>query len=130
MARKTLEGRLRRENYESQRAAKRENPAFVFLFVHKGVNHRVVLPIGSDDNHRMLVEDDRVYCVSWNCSLDYCGVTVWDVEPHSERTLDESGSAFWQSSEQIEEVLGKRGLDLATNTIIRRLCNHVDERCY
>lgn len=103
-----------RESAESQSKAGRYNPARVVKY--RGRRH--VLPAGDGDDWFLLKEGERVYCVSINRRLGYCGVQGYDKE---DEECDERLSVFLQADYEIEETLGKRGLDLTDQTIARRL---------
>jgi hypothetical protein len=123
-----LPGQRLRESRESQMKAGRYNPAWTYHFFFREINRRIVLPVGDSDDWFILTDGWDVYCVSWNRSLDYCGVTLYLAE--GRRDMQEGGSLFFQSEEQYQEVLGKRGLDLTNRTICRRLIETLNECCY
>jgi hypothetical protein len=116
--------KLLRESLESQRRAGRHNPAAVIRQTIDGAKRRHVLPIGDDDDCALFVRAGRVFCVSWNARLDYCGVQAYDADDQEPR---EELSIFAQGLEQVAELLGPRGLELSVRTIARRLIDRLEE---
>ena len=116
---------LKGESWESQNAARRHNPASVIRFTLKGKKRRHVLPCGDSDSVYLYSMDETVYCVSINTALDYCGVQAYEAE---DQEPPMEGSLFLQSSEQIDEVVGRDALNrLTPRTIANRLINHLEE---
>lgn len=114
------EGKFVKENRDSQRRARRHNPATVFRFTHKGKKHRAVLGCGDEDRVLMRIREDVLYCVSYHTGLDYVGVRAYEIG--EELTCEEGGEMFFKSEEHYEELLGRDGLmKLSDNTIARRL---------
>lgn len=113
-AMQAIDAKIRRESSESQSRAGRYNPARVALLPGR----RHVLPIGDDDQFELYQDGERVYCVSINRRMDYCGVQGYDADDQEPR---EELAVFCQGSEQVAEALGPKGLDLTDTTIARRL---------
>ena len=109
---------VRRESWDSQSRAGRHNPAKVALM---GGGRRHVLPVGDSDDWTIYREvgdqSSRIYVVSINRGLGYCGAQGYDREDQEPR--DEL-SVFLQSDEQVRESVGDLG-DLSDRTIARRL---------
>ena len=118
----SLDCRILRESAESQNRAGRYNPARVVKF--DGRRH--VLPVGDNDSvelYRVVGDSDRVYCVSINRSLGYCGVQGYDP---TDQEPDDTLSVFLPSEEHILESVGD--LDKLTDrTIARRLIDLLSE---
>jgi len=114
-----------RESLDSQSAARRENPAKVIKLTLSGITRRHVLPVGDSDDFDLYDDGTgRIYCVSINRAMDYCGVQAYDAqdqEPSAELSI------FHQGQEWYAETLGPRGLDLSDRTIARRLITLLSE---
>lgn len=122
-----LDGKCVKENWESQRAAQRYNPATEFVFQYWNKEYRITLSCGDSDHIDLYRCGTDVYCVTMNQRLDYVGITRWTWD-HGQ--FQESGDIFCQGQEHYEEYLGKNGLDdLSNRTIARRLIRILDEVC-
>jgi hypothetical protein len=106
------------ESIESQIAGKRENPAKVMRFKdNKYGNIRIILGIGNDDEFHAFREDEFLYVLAVNHHMGYLGVDAYDLSDGA----DDAGSAFLQSSEEIDEIIGKNWEDLTPMTLVKRL---------
>ncbi len=115
-----------RESWESQRKAGRYNPASVLILKASKRSPRVrcVLSCGDSDDVSFYTDRGVIVVVSMNRGLDYCGLQVFSRdEKIAGYPVGESmgEGLFLQGQEQIEESLGRKGLDLSDRTIARRL---------
>jgi hypothetical protein len=60
-----------------------------------------------------------LYVVSINTSLGYVGLTAYGIQED-----DEVGEVFLQNDDEIQDMLGRQGLDLCPVTIARRLAEY------
>lgn len=87
---------------------------------------RLYLLAGSLDDVDVFREGRDLLALSWNRRLGCVGLQVWGPEDNLEGDWDEEpqGSdddVFLQSEDEIEAVLGPKGLDLAPITMAKRL---------
>lgn len=111
---------IEEETYEEQSAARRYNPAQVAIY--KGV--RFSLSCGTSDDIYFYATSDRFYCVSINKRHDYTGLQEFFIS--GEYAGQEAGEMFLQSEDEIESVLGKKGLDYSPRTIAKKLSVYID----
>lgn len=81
----------------------------------KGKHHEVELSACLGDDTRFYRDGNTVVVLSINHNLHYVGCMAYCMKESSE-----IGSVFLQG-EQVEDSLGRRGLDLLPNTIASRL---------
>ena len=105
--------KLEKESWEEMHEAGRWNPSLEVIFRDKTGNHRHKIGSGYSDDIHAYREADETYILSTHSGLGYIGL---DAFKGNERI----GEVFIDSH-QVEETVGKRGLDLAPHTIIRRL---------
>lgn len=111
--------KIEKETYEEQRAAGRYNPGLVVLFRDKRGNHRVHIGAGYSDDVEVYREGDETFILSKNRRLDYVGLEIF-------RGSQQVGEMFLQLSQDIQEILGPRGLDLADHNIIKRMSQWIE----
>jgi len=109
----------KKETYEEQHAAGRYNPGLVVLFRDKTGKHHVHIGAGYSDDVEVYREGDETFVLSKNWRLDYVGLEIY-------RGSQQVGELFLQNSQDITDVLGARGLDLADYTIIKRMAQYID----
>jgi len=81
----------------------------------------MLLQCGKADDVDFYQEDDCIYVLSRNYSFEYIGLEV-----HDKETLKEIASIFLQGGEEIDEVLGKNGIDRSAHHTVKLL----KEYCY
>jgi hypothetical protein len=117
---RSLNVRYRDECYDKQWDAGRFNPATEAVFTFKHREYVVTLDCGHSDNLHAYRDGDFAIFLSINERLEYAGVLVYDlVEDRVDSEL------FCKDSDEIEQEVGRQGLNLAPVTIARRLY----ERC-
>ena len=108
---------LSSETTEEQFAAKRHNPATVCQFRdHTGI-HRVVLGSGDNDYINMYREGGLTFIVNRNYQLGYVGMNVFEGD-------DCIGDIFLQSTEKVDELLGRGGIDKSGWWIAKTLADY------
>jgi hypothetical protein len=113
----------RYESEESQRKAGRYNPAYVISYRTKHGRRSRIIGAGSQDHLDVVKEGDETFVVTRNYGLNYVGLEVFDDRfPGPDGKV---GDVFAQNDWEVEEYLGKRGLDLTAHTIARRLSEYV-----
>lgn len=118
-----LKFKVEDESFESQRAAGRHNPGQEVVLTHRKKEYRLPIDAGSRDDVSVFLErgsvpeTDLIVVLAINTGLGYAGLDVF-------KNGEKSGNVFFQSDHQIEEALGKRGLDLRETTIARRLLQY------
>lgn len=98
--------------------AKRHNRALVLSFRDAKGKHRVVLDSGESDQIDVFREFDQTIILSTNSKYGYAGLQVFQGEK-------EEGSFFIQNYSELEDILGKRCLDLEPITIAKKLMEYV-----
>lgn len=106
----------------------RYNQASVLIVNYKKRRYVAELKCGSDDDVDFWIDHDKLIVVCVNTRMDYCGLDVYHLgnkpdDIHEKLCeAEEYGDIFLQSSEQIDEILGKNALErLTLRTIARRL---------
>ena len=107
--------KFERESWESQREAKRYNPAWEAVWQHKGREVRATLSCGDRDETHFWHSGRYVFCVSINHGLEYAGLQVF-----GRATGNEVAEDFAQNDWELEEKLGPKGVDYDPATIRRR----------
>ncbi len=82
---------------------------------------KVPIATGGYDRLRVFREGDDIVFLSMNTQLEYCGIEVYSLK-HETKLED-----LFLRGEQINEVLGKRGLDQTDLGIVRKLYHHWSE---
>ncbi len=90
---------------------------------------------GSSDQIKVYREGCRVYVISIDTRHDSVGLDYFDLQTDPEpldtyydgivQTLRSSGEVFCDGDERVIEHLGKRGLDLAPHSMVRRLSEYL-----
>lgn len=109
----------KKETYEEQRAAGRYNPGLVVLFRDRTGNHRVHIGAGYSDNIEVYREGDETFILSKNYRLGYVGLEIF-------QGSRQVGEMFLQNSQDIDEILGPKGLDLADHNIVKRMAQWLE----
>lgn len=104
------------EDYESQRAAGRYNPALVLKFRDKEGVHEGIIASGHSDDIYVHREGDQTYVQSINHRLGYVGLQVWRGDKFDD-------VIFIQNESEVEDILGKGGLDKSPIWITKVLSN-------
>jgi len=110
---------IEKETYEEQREAGRYNPGLVVLFRDRTGNHRVHIGAGYSDDVEVYREGEETFILSKNWRLGYVGLEIYRGSRHI-------GEMFLQNSQDIDEILGPQGLDLADYNIIKRMAQYID----
>jgi hypothetical protein len=113
--------KFRRETYEKQSKARRFNPA-TELVTPKGV---FTLGCGESDAVHVFTENSLLYVVSLNTRYDYVGLEIFNPKDDID-SCNALNEIFLQGCEQIEDILGKRGLDLLPINIAKRLAQYCE----
>lgn len=124
------EYREKTEPMEETLAAKRYNPSCDILVTAFGRRLRLKSGHGSTDDVYLFRENDALYLLSLNTRYGYCGLTAYDKDDALETTaqgkpVEETDSIFLQDDSEIEETLGRKGLDLSPMTIAKRLAEYL-----
>lgn len=90
----------------------------VLKFRDRMGKHVVELACGSRDEVEVFREGEFTYALSWNDGLWYVGI-----EKFRGATLE--ADLFLQNSEDVEGCLGKKGLELAPITMVKRLAEYL-----
>lgn len=127
---KTISARLCNERIERQQAAGRFNPATVAIFTYKRARYVAVLPCGSSDDIEIFRDGDTLYVVCVNRRLGYAGLTTYGLSDRREDLYNprrfcavETGEIFSQSTEELEDLIGKNWDDLTLRTLAKRFAN-------
>jgi len=106
---------LRQESIDNQHKAGRYNPATEIHY--RWAKGKVVytLSCGNDDDLHIAREGKFLFVLTVNYRLPYCGIEVFSLVDNDNCPA----SVFLQGSEQIQEILGKRGLDYTPLTMIK-----------
>ena len=104
---------IEKESWDDMHEAGRWNPSLEVIFRDKTGNHRHKIESGYMDDLYAYRESDETYILSINDGLCYIGLDAF-------RGDERLGDVFLECH-QVEEFVGKKGLDLAPHTIIRRL---------
>lgn len=125
---------IKRESYARQSARNRCHPASVGLFRYRRRVYVVELGAGDNDSIYAFREGETVYVVTVNHVLPYCGLEAFDLSRFAPDDISPNrlspkqvGNVFLQESEQVEESLGPKGVDLAPHTIARRLADYCQD---
>lgn len=113
--------KIRRESTESQITAGRHNPASVILWTFKRRKGRLVLSAGSSDNLAVFRHGESLVILSTNGGLGYAGLQVADIV-----TGEQTGEVFLQADYEVEEILGRNGLEKSANWIARALLPYAE----
>lgn len=108
------------ETYEEQSRAGRYNPGLVLLYRDKRKIQRVPIGAGTSDDIYVYREGDDIYVLTVNDRLGYVGLDIFSGDP-----AEKAGEMFLQTDYEIEEILGRRGLDLSPPTMIRYMSNYI-----
>lgn len=109
------------ETYEEQRQAGRYNPGLVLIYTDTNRRkQRVPLSAGYEDYIYVYREGEEIFALSLNHRLGYVGLEVFSGDP-----AEHVGEIFLQNDWEIEDVLGRKGLDLSPPTIVRRLAQYL-----
>lgn len=109
---------VQKETYEEQSDAGRYNPGLVLLFRDKAGKHRMHISAGGRDIIDVYRHGEETYVLTKNRGLGYVGLEIF-------RGDEGAGDIFLQSEDEIHDILGHRGLDLADHNIIRRLSEYI-----
>lgn len=102
------------ESLEKQLKARRHYPALVMFYQDKFGRHKVTLHSGESDEIEVFRERNYTYVLSINNGFYYVGMQSFEKG-------EEVGSIFLQDAGEIDEILGKKGLDLSPIIIAKRL---------
>jgi len=115
---KAINYKVRKESLEDMCKAGRYNPALEITFKDKTGTHIVKVGAGySDDLYVYQSMGEETYVLSKNDSLEYVGLEVFEGD-------EQVWEMFLQNDWQIQETLGKKGLDLAPYNIIKSMLNY------
>lgn len=99
----------------------------------KGVR-QLMTGVGRANDYDLFQEGDRIYLLSVNRTMDYVGLTMFDLayasnnwEDESKKRITADREIFFQEQEQYGEILGPRGLELTDRTILRRLLPYLGQ---
>ena len=107
-----------KENTEEMVKAGRFNPCLEIIFKDKTGAHKNKISAGYSDDLFVYQEDLETFVLSKNLRLDYIGLQIF-------KGSEKIGEMFLQGQEQIQDVLGKIGIELASFNIIRRMKKYI-----
>lgn len=95
-----------KESYEAQSKAGRYNPALVLVYD----NHLITLGSGYDDTIKVFIEHDLIHVLSYNRSLNYVGLEIFNAVTDYELTSE----VFFQTDSDIKEIFNTYNIDDVT----------------
>ena len=115
---KPIKYKVQKESLEDMCRAGRYNPSLEITFQDKSGAHIVKVGAGyTDDLYVYQSMGEETYILSQNNHFDYVGLEVFEGD-------EQVWEMFLQNDWQIQEVLGKKGLDAAPYNIIKSMLNH------
>ena len=105
--------RLEKESWEDMHEAGRMNPSLEVTFRDKTGNHKHKIGAGYSDDIYAYREAGETFILSQHFGLGYISLEIFKGD-------EQTGDVFIDSH-QVDDAIGKKGLDLAPYTIIRRL---------
>ena len=111
--------KLGKESWDAQREAGRYNPATELHYRDKTGKHAVTLACGDSDDVTILRDGHTTYALSLNTGLGYAGLQAFD-------NGAETGSVFLQNDYEVDEILGKGGLNKSSTWICKVLSQYID----
>lgn len=110
---------LKEESYESQRTAGRYHPASVAVWRDRTGKHAAVISAGGRDDVYMFREGTDIFCLALNTGLQYAGLEVFN-----EQTGKFEEGMFLQADYEVEEILGRNGIDKSPIWIARVMASY------
>jgi len=105
--------KLKKESWDDMIEAGRLNPSLEIIFRDKKGSHKHKIGSGYSDDIYAYREAEETFILSLNEGLGYISLECFKGD-------EQTGDIFIESHE-VENAVGKCGLDLAPHTIIRRL---------
>jgi hypothetical protein len=127
----SINANITHESWDSARDAQRVNRGLIAFVHYRNATYRLPIGAGESDDVNVFRDGPLVYVVSVNRGLGYAGLQVFELtsyEPSKynakHRQASEIGETFLQADYEIDDILGKRGVDLHPRTIAKRLADY------